>query len=368
MPDVPSFGWLASIALEKLWGVGLALMLLSWFSALAGTVVYYVWQHRRGPDEPRTVRNFLAFCVPGPLLANRSLRTDIGFALLIKVFDVVALAPLLVGSGLIAAYVHHLAMRGLGPRELVEPGWITWVAVIAGATLLQDFVIFIRHYGEHRIRLLWEFHKVHHSPEDLFPTANRRHHPFERLFEAATNSASAGLFVGLACYALRVPVVDTVFFGVEAMYVLDLLSCYHLRHSHVPLSYGRFERFFLSPAQHQLHHSCEVRDWDVNFGTILSVWDRLFGTIRYTDHAYRFERGLLREERADYDTLPKLIVVPVLRAGGLVAEWFRPPGRGRGVARAGAAPPVHDGTARDEGEDRPYLTELPLRVLEKTAS
>ena len=324
MPEVPSFTWLLSLAWERFWTVGLLLTLASWLSALTGTIIYYVWQYRPADGAPRNVRNFLRFCIPASLLTNRTLRTDIGFALLIKLFDMVALAPLLVGGGVLAVYVDHLATLWFGARERVEPGWITWLLVITAVIVVQDFVIFIRHYGEHRIRLLWEFHKVHHSPEDLFPTANRRHHPFERFFEAATNTAAAGIFIGLVSYAMHMPVVSTMFFGVDVIYALDLLSFYHLRHSHVALSFGKLEKFFLSPAQHHLHHSCEERDWDVNMGTILSIWDRMFGTIRYTDHSYQFERGLVPEERADYDNLFKLMVVPVLRAGGMIFEWFRP--------------------------------------------
>jgi sterol desaturase/sphingolipid hydroxylase (fatty acid hydroxylase superfamily) len=324
MPDTPHLTWLVSLAMERFWGVGLMLTFASWLSALTGAIIYYRWQYKAETGEQKTVRSFLRFCFPSSILRNRTLRTDIIFALLIKAFDLVALAPLLVGGGVMAAYVDHLATLTFGVRERVEPGIFTWLAVVASVIIVQDFVIFIRHYGEHRIRLLWEFHKVHHSPEDLFPTANRRHHPFERFFEAATNTACAGMFIGFASYLLHVPLVDTVFFGVDAIYLLDLLSFYHLRHSHVALSFGKLEKFFLSPAQHHLHHSCEVQDWDVNFGTILAVWDRMFGTIRYTDHTYRFERGLVREERANYDSLFKLMVVPIWRAGGLMMSWFHP--------------------------------------------
>jgi len=54
----------------------------------------------------------------------------------------------------------------------------------------------------------------------------------------------------------------------------------NLRHSHIWLSFGSLERWFISPAQHQIHHSSAEADRDINFGTCLAIWDRLFGSHR----------------------------------------------------------------------------------------
>jgi sterol desaturase/sphingolipid hydroxylase (fatty acid hydroxylase superfamily) len=54
----------------------------------------------------------------------------------------------------------------------------------------------------------------------------------------------------------------------------------NLRHSPVWLSYGpRLGRWLISPAHHQLHHSCEPRHWGRNRGFELAIWDRMLGTL-----------------------------------------------------------------------------------------
>ena len=53
-----------------------------------------------------------------------------------------------------------------------------------------------------------------------------------------------------------------------------------LHHSHIWLTYGRMlEHVFISPAQHQVHHSTDPQHYDRNFGTMLALWDWLFGTL-----------------------------------------------------------------------------------------
>ena len=54
----------------------------------------------------------------------------------------------------------------------------------------------------------------------------------------------------------------------------------NLRHSHVPLSYGRrLEQVLISPLQHQIHHSIAIEHQNRNFGSKFAIWDRMFGTL-----------------------------------------------------------------------------------------
>ena len=53
-----------------------------------------------------------------------------------------------------------------------------------------------------------------------------------------------------------------------------------LRHSHIPIRYGRaLEHILISPMQHQVHHSSDPRHHDKNFGEIFAFWDWMFGTL-----------------------------------------------------------------------------------------
>jgi sterol desaturase/sphingolipid hydroxylase (fatty acid hydroxylase superfamily) len=54
----------------------------------------------------------------------------------------------------------------------------------------------------------------------------------------------------------------------------------HVRHSHIWWAWGpRISHFFHSPAQHQIHHSCDPKHINKNFGEILAVFDWMFGSL-----------------------------------------------------------------------------------------
>ena len=67
----------------------------------------------------------------------------------------------------------------------------------------------------------------------------------------------------------------------------------NLRHSYIWLSYGPvLSQIFVSPAQHQIHHSIEERHWGRNIGFARAIWDRLFGTLYVPKAHEQFAMGL----------------------------------------------------------------------------
>ena len=90
----------------------------------------------------------------------------------------------------------------------------------------------------------------------------------------------------------------------------------NLRHSHVRISYGRrLERFLMSPAQHQIHHSVEERHHDRNFGTALALWDWIGGTLHLAEKGADLRYGLGAGAAEESNSLSALYVRPVLEAG-----------------------------------------------------
>lgn len=81
------------------------------------------------------------------------------------------------------------------------------------------------------------------------------------------------------------------------------------------MSYGWLENIFLSPSQHHLHHSKEPRHWDKNFGLLLSVWDKLFGTFLYSEPRGSFRLGLPETEGQNYRTVAQLYATPFINIG-----------------------------------------------------
>lgn len=210
---------------------------------------------------------------------HRSVRHDGGMMLANTIaFSFLWAAPLQAMSASVATWTWAQLHHGLGP--LSEP--LSGMPLHLLATLVlfacADFGFFVSHLALHKIPFLWEFHKVHHSAPVLVPLTVFRRHPVDVLFEGAVSGAVLGLaHGGLGYLAGHVP-SGYLIAGVNAVFFVVVLAGFNLQHSHVWLSWGPLDRIFISPAAHQIHHSASVRHADRNFGNLLSVWDRLFGT------------------------------------------------------------------------------------------
>jgi len=144
--------------------------------------------------------------------------------------------------------------------------------------VIDDFTRFGFHAITHISPWLWQLHKVHHSATTLTPFTLYRVHPIEvgisLLRQLIVNSIFVGLFVALfgTSYAVY------TLFGISALhFAADFLGG-TLRHSHIPISFGKFEYFFMSPKQHQIHHSMHPDHINKNYGDALAVWDLIFKT------------------------------------------------------------------------------------------
>jgi len=146
--------------------------------------------------------------------------------------------------------------------------------------MVADLGFYLHHLAFHKIPFLWEFHKVHHSAEVLTPLTDYRAHPLEMLTVGIATGIMLGLAQGIFGYiTASTPSVVTLT-GMNLVFFLYYLSGYSLRHSHFWISYGPvFSKVFISPAQHQIHHSSAEKHWDKNFGGVFALWDWLFGTL-----------------------------------------------------------------------------------------
>lgn len=140
---------------------------------------------------------------------------------------------------------------------------------IAGEILALDLLAYLLHRGYHRVPILWRFHAVHHSDHDLDATSASRFH----LGEVAVSAVAK-----LGC----VLVLGISAGGLVAFELLMLLAA-QFQHANVRLP-ARFERLLwlvlVPPAMHRVHHHPDRTATDSNYGTLLSVWDRAFRTLR----------------------------------------------------------------------------------------
>lgn len=180
------------------------------------------------------------------------------------------------------------AMGRLLPKAQIAAGYFgahRQVATLSITLLIfvtADFSTFVNHRLHHLIPTLWAFHVVHHSAPEMTPMTATRVHPLELVVGNIIESVVSGILMG-AWIALVQPAIGiTTILGVHAVYILFHLAFAAARHSSVPISFGPLEHVFVSPRMHQLHDSIDPEHHDQNFGQLLSVWDRFFGSILRT--------------------------------------------------------------------------------------
>ena len=225
------------------------------------------------------LKPFLRFIFPKSVYTHQSARHDYALLVFNKLIKA-ALFPLIVISMAPVAIAVSSAFEAI--FGVVEPMILSSASIMMIFTLLlflfDDFTRFYLHYILHKVPVLWEFHKVHHSAKVLTPFTIYRSHPVESLLYAFRMALTQGFVVGL-CYYFFGPTLKMVdILGANAFVFIFNFCGSNLRHSHLWLSWGdNIERYFISPAQHQIHHSVHPKHFDANFGSALAIWDRLFG-------------------------------------------------------------------------------------------
>jgi sterol desaturase/sphingolipid hydroxylase (fatty acid hydroxylase superfamily) len=152
---------------------------------------------------------------------------------------------------------------GYGLLSRMPDGALKWLV----SFILLDLAMYMWHVANHQCDALWRFHKVHHSDIALNVTTGLRFHVGELVLTVLVK----------ACFIVLV--------GVEAQLVIMnelLLTSFVIFHHMNSSLWG--ERFlgvlFIMPRLHRLHHSVRREEHDHNYGGALTLWDRLFGTLR----------------------------------------------------------------------------------------
>src|SRR5690606_29459430 len=133
---------------------------------------------------------------------------------------------------------------------------------------------------------------------------------------------TTSLVTGLFLYLFLGTAQELQILGINALAFTFNLVGGNLRHSHVWLRFGWFERLFLSPAQHQLHHGRDVACQRSNYGTWLAVWDRWFGTWRPSPEEPMVDVGL-SEANHRVDGVGSMLVGPWIDATRAMLARFR---------------------------------------------
>jgi sterol desaturase/sphingolipid hydroxylase (fatty acid hydroxylase superfamily) len=194
--------------------------------------------------------------------------------LLIAVVHATLVLPLVTALTLsFVGIIRRLAPWIVLPKVDTVPRWITIVAIIVA----MDGCNWAVHLANHRIEVLWRFHELHHSQEDMNALTVFRTHP---LIHVSYLVALLPGIVLLANGALSLTVL-ALYGGIVAF-----------AHSNTRLGFGPLGRVVVSPNFHRIHHKLNGPQ-DVNLGFALTIWDQLFGTAVFpTKDTVRIDTGL----------------------------------------------------------------------------
>lgn len=241
-------------------------LMLTWFAALAAG-------ERLWPAAPRP---------PGS--DRRRLARNLGLALANGVMNPLLTLP--------------IAITAASLQLWTRPELAPWAALALDLILL-DVWIYFWHRLNHEWKLLWRFHRIHHLDEFLDASSAVRFHPGEVLLSALA----------------RAPLIVAADISIAAIVVFDALvlasTVFHHSNLRLPAALERALRLVIvTPSHHWVHHHARRADTDSNYATVLTLWDRLFGTWSRTKRTPDLAIGVEAEHDAP---LPELTILPFRR-------------------------------------------------------
>lgn len=162
----------------------------------------------------------------------------------------------------------------VSPVKLPVDDWRVWIV----AFFAVEFCYYWFHRWSHTIRWMWASHAVHHSATEFGFTAAIR--------LGWTGALSGGwiAFVPLALCGFH-PLMIGGFLAANLAYQFFL-------HTEAVERLGPLEWVFNTPAHHRVHHACNPEFLDKNFGGVLIIFDRMFGTLGVERPGARLRYGL----------------------------------------------------------------------------
>jgi sterol desaturase/sphingolipid hydroxylase (fatty acid hydroxylase superfamily) len=193
--------------------------------------------------------------------------------------------------------------RALGTHtlDLIQrrPTWLWSGARIVVSFLVLDYTLWIWHRLNHTVPFLWRFHRVHHVDRDLDVSTALRFHFGEFTLSVALRALQLALIGG-----------DLALLGGWQGAVLASVLFHH---SNVRLP-ERLDRLMtllvVTPRMHGIHHSDVHAETDSNWSSLLSVWDRLHGTLRLDVAQERIRIGVPAYETEHDVRLARVLVLP----------------------------------------------------------
>jgi sterol desaturase/sphingolipid hydroxylase (fatty acid hydroxylase superfamily) len=273
-----------------------------WLYCVTGFLISTWVQQRRTPETPHKASDIL---FARETWLSRSAINDYVIVLVGALLRVTLFAWLMVSIRPVShAVVDLIAALGVKGQVLDAPAIMGALALTLTLFLVDDACKWYAHYLGHTVPELWEYHKVHHSAEVLNFMTAERFHPVDVLLTTVIVTFGVGITNGLFIAFLGDTLTPITVFGANVLlFVINIFGGV-LRHSPMWISFGpAVERWIISPAMHQIHHSEDQRHYDTNMGVSLSIWDRMAGTLYLASDAAEVKGYGIGRETADFRSL-----------------------------------------------------------------
>lgn len=248
------------------------------FVLIAGAV--YLWR--------RETIGFRAWLFPRAIWTHKSTRLDLTLFTLGQLMQFFGVLTRFVATPLMATWI-----AGLIPFAPLGGATLSPVTLALLFWVISEFATYWNHRAHHQISAIWPLHAVHHSAAVMTPFTAYRQHPVAILTSVSFHSVITGMLLGLLVGVLDPNASIAKIAGANAFIVAANLTVSNFHHTHIWISFGPWiERIFISPAQHQVHHSKDPAHFNKNYGQILAVWDWMFGTLYVTQAKENVTFGL----------------------------------------------------------------------------
>ena len=206
-----------------------------------------------------------------------------------RFLDMIANISTQIPSVLIEIFLFSSVYAGF---VLFQQAFISWtlpltIPVIILAMIACDFAYYWEHRIAHRVRLFWTQHAVHHSSREMNVSVSIRFGPLEGVIAT---------LVHFPLLLLGIP-AELILIG-----MIIILSYQGWIHTELIGKLPILDEFLNTPANHRVHHGCDEKYIDKNYGGVLIIWDRLFGTYQREEETPRY--GLKR----DFESVNPLVV------------------------------------------------------------
>ncbi|MES2091767.1 MAG: sterol desaturase family protein, partial [Pseudomonadota bacterium] len=151
------------------------------------------------------------------------------------------------------------------------PTGVPFLLQVLLAVAWIEFAKYWSHRAHHTVTALWWLHALHHSSQRLYWLNNFRFHPLNHLLNALASM--------LPLWLIGAP--TDVLLGAAAVTQPILM----LQHANLDLRSGYLNRIFSTNEVHRWHHSTRPDEANANFGSVFVLWDRVFGTYRYSNRS-----------------------------------------------------------------------------------